>query len=374
MKIVERSVLSRGEPGTARAISTFGCLLQLAGGELLATCRAGSTKDSADERVTLYRSNDSGRSWTVVRQLAFDGLINGAHGSLKICYLTELEPGHVLAAGMWVDRETYPGRPLFNAQTEGCLPMFILLSDSYDGGTTWQPWRVVDLPAEIGPASLTNPIIKLAGGTLAMSIENNKQYLDSSPWQQRVVLFRSSDGGASWGEPLVSGHDPAGETFFWDQRIGVARDGRVAVFEWTYNRLTNSYHNINRAISADGGHSWSAFEDLGITDQPGHPAVLADGRLVLPWVDRFKSRSIRVGLAAGIDAQFDPACELVLYQFEQAGDTDSGSDNTGALLAEMGVWTFGLPYAEALADGDVLVVYYAGSEQAMDLHLVRLQC
>ena len=38
----------------------------------------------------------------------------------------------------------------------------------------------------------------------------------------------------------------------------------------------------------------------------------------------------------------------------------------------MGVWNFGLPYAEVLPDGDVLVVYYAGAREAMSSHWARL--
>lgn len=370
---IERGYLGRGVAGTDSAMLTFGSLLQLADGALLATCRAGSTKDSADERVTLFRSTDNGHNWSELHRFAFHEPIDGARGSLKLVYLSELARGHLLAAGMWVDRETYPGRGLFNPETEGCLPMFIVLSDSHDNGETWQPWRVVELPADIGPASLTNPILKLPGGTLAMSIETNKHYLDSSPWRQRVVLFHSDDGGRSWGTPVVSGQDQHGRIFYWDQRAGVAPDGRIAAFEWTYDKQDGTYLNIHRAISADGGRSWSAFEDLDITDQPGHPAVLPDGRVVLPWVDRFHTRSIRARLAPAVDAPFEPDSEVVLYQLEQPGATVSSGESTGELLAEMAVWTFGLPYAEALPDGDVLVLYYAGTEQALDIHSVRLR-
>ena len=35
---------------------------------------------------------------------------------------------------LWIDREAFPGQPLFNPETEGCLPMSILLADSFDGG------------------------------------------------------------------------------------------------------------------------------------------------------------------------------------------------------------------------------------------------
>jgi hypothetical protein len=38
----------------------------------------------------------------------------------------------------------------------------------------------------------------------------------------------------------------------------------------------------------------------------------------------------------------------------------------------MSIWSFGLPFAEVLPDGEVLVAYYAGTEAAMDIHWCRL--
>jgi hypothetical protein len=372
MQSVETGILQAGEPGTPRAALTFPSLLALHGGALLATLRAGSTKDAADEAIELYRSEDGGRTWRHLRRLTFDGSIGGAHGTLKVCYLTELAPSHVLAAAMWIDRTSYPGQPLFNPATEGCLPMSILLADSYDEGATWSPWRVMPLPEEIGPASLTSPILVLADGTLAISIETNKHYHDSSQWFQRVVLLHSRDGGRTWGAPITAGQDPSGRIFNWDQRLGRAPDGTIGAFAWTYDSATHCYLNIHRRLSADGGRTWSQAEDLGFADQAGRPAVLPDGRVVLPWVDRFGTRAIRARLAPAIDAAFDPASEVVLYTLDDGRRGDAG-DDTGALLAEMSLWTFGLPYAEALPDGDVLVVFYAGGAPAMDIRWARLR-
>jgi hypothetical protein len=273
---------------------------------------------------------------------------------------------------MWIDRTTYPGQPLFNPATEGCLPMSILLAESADVGATWSPWRAVPLPAEIGPASLTSPILRLADGTLAMSIETNKHYHDAAPWRQRVVLFHSSDGGQTWGAPTTAGEDPSGRIFNWDQRLGRASDGRIGAFVWTYDSQAHAYLDVHRRLSADGGHTWTQAEPLGFADQAGRPAVLADGRVILPWVDRFGSRTIRARMAPAIDAPFEPASEVELYALGEP-PAGQGQDDTGALLAEMSLWTFGLPYAEALPGGDVLVAFYAGSTASLDIHWARLR-
>ncbi len=371
MQIVEAGILAKSTPDTARAIITFGHVITLADGTVLATCRAGSTKDSPDELIEFYRSQDGGRTWSEPWRPFSATRVDRKLGSIKLCYLTELTPGHLLAATMWVDRESYPGQGLFNAETEGCLPMAILLADSYDAGVSWSPLRKVPMAAEIGPPSLTNPVMKLADNSLAISIETNKNYLDGSQWFQKVVFFYSQDQGQTWEDtPSVVGFDPTGRIFNWDQRCAVAPDGRIVTFNWTYDTQTTRYLNIHRRVSADNGHTWTAAEDLGFADQAAHPAILPDGRIVLTWVDRFRTHSIRARAAASVDATFEADSEVVVYTHGKAAKQD---DNMGELLAEMSLWTFGLPYAETLPDGDVLVVYYAGTEKAMDIHWARLR-
>lgn len=374
IEIVATGILAQGIPDTAQAMYTFPYLLSLADGTLLATVRAGSSKDSSDEVILFYRSEDGGQTWSEPWQPWAQVELHDLLGSLKICYLTELAPGRLLAASMWIDRTSYGDAPLFNAETEGCLPMEILLAESPDNGQSWSAWRHIPLPAEIGPASLTSPILKLADGTLALSIETNKQYLDASKWYQRVVFFLSDDEGQTWGPAIDIGRDPSGRIYNWDQRYGVAPDGQIAAFAWTYDSEVGHYLDIHRRLSADHGRTWSEPEALGITDQAGHPAILPDGRVVLPWVDRFQTQSICVRLAANVAAPFDPASEIVIYaQQAEQPQSDSPEESTGDLLAEMAVWSYGLPDAEVLPDGDVLVVYYAGDDETLDIHWVRLR-
>ncbi len=370
MQIIASGSVSQGERGTARAILTFGQTVALRSGLLLATCRAGSSKDSSDETVEFFRSADGGYTWSAAWRPFAAPQLNGRRGTLKLCYLTELASGRLLAASMWIDRTTYPNQPLFNAETEGCLPMEILLAESDDEGRSWSEWHQIPMPDEIGPASLTNPILKLGDGSLAMSIETNKHYADRSRWYQKVVYFHSVDQGKIWDDPVVAGQDPSGRIFNWDLRACVTPDGRIATFAWSYDTQTTAYLNIQRRISHDHGYTWSAPEDLGISDQAGPPAVLPDGRIVLAWVDRFGSHSIRARVAATADAPFDPASEVVLYTHGNEAKRDA---NTGDLLAEMGAWSFGLPSATALPDGDALVIYYAGDNGAMDMRWTRLR-
>lgn len=373
MEILAKGLLATAEPGTSRACLTFGTITPLQNGTLLATARAGDDKDSDLERIEFFRSTDQGTSWSTAWSPFEAVQVDGKFGTLKLCYLTELEPGHILAAAMWVDRDAHPGKPLFKAETEGCLPMAILLADSFDDGLTWTDWRKVAMPDELGPPSLTSPILKLANGSLAMSIETNKPYDDASKWMQKAVMLFSTDNGSTWPSPLSIAEDETGRIFNWDLRLGVGVDGQIASFAWTYDTETEKYQNIHRRIGSPDGKSWSEPQDLGFADQAGPPAMLDDGKVLLAYVDRFDSQSIKARLANTIDGAFDPESEITLYANSRIPTHDAQSADMGELLVGMEMWSFGLPYACVLPDGDVLVVNYAGDAKAMSLHWTRIR-
>ena len=377
MEIVERTVLSAAVPGTSRAFATFPAFVALADGSLLVTYSIGSGKDTDDLDIELRRSVDGGRTWSEPTT-PFETALDGRRGSLKAAPITVLDGDHLIVAALWIDRDAFPGQPLFNPVTEGCLPMAILLAESDDAGRTWTPGRLVPMPDDIGPPSLTNAILRLADGRLVLSVETNKPYLDTSPWFQRVVHMRSTDGGRTWSAPETVCQDPTGRIANWDQRGAIAPDGRLVTFTWTYDFETATYLNVRRRISPDGIAPLGPPEDLGFADQPGHPAILPDGRVVLAWVDRFGTGTIRARSAAAVDAPFEPSTEVELHRPETvrrpAVSAADGSTATGDALVDMGTWSYGLAYAEALPDGDAGVVHYAaGAGGGTDVRWVRLR-
>jgi hypothetical protein len=230
----------------------------------------------------------------------------------------------------------------------------------------------VETPADLGPPSLTNPILEFPSGRLALSIESNKHYDDSSPWVQKVVYLYSTDQGQSWGNPTLICGDMTGRLMHWDQRAGVVPDGLLMTFTWTYDTQAGVYRNIDRRLSSEEGRSWSAPENLGFPDQPSHPAVFLDGGVVLAWVDRYETQSIRARLSTGAQAPFEQASEVVLHDASRR-KTCGQFSGAGQAIDDMFLWNYGLPFAEALPNGEAMVVYYAPQGEGTAIYWARLE-
>src|SRR4051794_26655221 len=121
MRILDHGLMNVGEPNTSRAVATFPSITVLPDRSVLGIYRVGTVKDATDGTQELRRSADNGKTWSeAVRP--FGRTIGGKSGSLHAMYVTSLSGNHLIACGLWVDRQTYPDKPLFNAETEGCLP------------------------------------------------------------------------------------------------------------------------------------------------------------------------------------------------------------------------------------------------------------
>ena len=312
MKIAGQGFIHRGEPGGDRAIATFPSLTVLEDSSLLAVYRVGPSKESDGSVTQLRRSTDGGLTWGPPAA-PFSDTVNGVRGSLQVVYITPLEPGRLMACALWVNREAFPGKPLFNIETEGCLPMDILIAESRDRAVSWTPWRKVAMSSDVGPASLTNPVLRFPGGRLAISIETNKQYLDASAWYQRVVYVDSDDGGESWSLPRTTCQDPSGTLFYWDQRAAISKDGILGTFSWTYHKQENRYLNVSRRLSSDEGRTWTVPKTLA---SPISPLTPRSSR----WLGRAcMGRSLWDAVDPGasrreIRCPFDADTEVVIYE------------------------------------------------------------
>ena len=371
MELMDSGVVFEGEAGTPRASNAFPSLAALADGRVMVACRQAVSKDRPACKALLATSDDGGATWRELDPPMTDTSFEGVPGSIQMTNVSEVAPGRVLAVVGWIDR-TRGDVPLFNPETEGLLPCKNLLYESFDGGATWSFLTVADTAPFERQTITTGPVLPVAPGVLAAFYETNKEYDDPRPWFHQSVVKFSHDGGLTWPEHAVVAADPTGQVFYWDQRTTVLRDNVLLTFLWTYDRTVKKDLPIHWTGSDDGGRTWSAPRDTGITGQVAYPAALADGRIVLAYVDRYHSHSIRVRLSADEGRSWEPD-ELVLWPSDAAGAAEQRHGNGMAdYLQSMAQWTFGLPVTAALPDGQVFVVYYAGDPRSQSIHWARL--
>lgn len=253
--------------GTAFAIS-----LSFAGGSF--------TPGSASA-VLVVRSTDGGRTWSAPATLIADGA--DAFNDKQTITADPTDSRRVYA--VW-DRVVSDGSgPTFFART-------------LDGGENWEPARLIYDP---GPSSQTlgNLVVVLPDGTLV----NVFTQIDTAPDQTqsaRFAVMRSTDHGATWGDPVVVSDmaalgavDPDTQAGIRDSAglasAAVAPDGTL-ILVWQDARAGGGLHDgIAFATSADGGVTWS--DGLGINADPSvaaftpSVAVRADGTVGVTYFD-----------------------------------------------------------------------------------------
>jgi hypothetical protein len=158
---------------------------------------------------------------------------------------------------------------------------------------------------------------------------------------------------------------------YWDARYALGLDGHIVATFWTYDRKRHCDANVHLSESYDGGHTWTGPRDSGLTGQVCFPVLLNSSRLLLLYVDRFRTRSIRAALSYDLGHTFME--EVVVYQ-HPAAQAERGKDSTPAdYLQDMELWTFGRVEAMTDGNGTVWLVYYAGDAQATHICWTRLQ-
>jgi hypothetical protein len=374
MKVVDRGTIfdATAAPRDAR-FCTFTSLICLDDGRLVAGCRTGSAKDSADEGIHIFASEDGGASWEQVCA-GFGDFPPGSGGRIRAVGLTGLGAGRLLGTFLWVDHSD-PTLPLASPETQGILPTKIYVAESADGGRSWSPLREVPLHPHKGNAT-TGDILRLKDGTLALPYEAWKEYHDTSPGEHHASLRLSADGGQSWTGPAIVAHDPAGRLLYWDQRLTVSPDdGRLFGMFWTHDRQDQEDLLIHAAWGSADGQRWTSPHPTGIAGQIAAPLALPGGRIFAAYVHRHDPPSLRALLSDDFGASWDHAGELVFYEKARGGRESGmgGPRDFGDYWADMSIWTFGHPAPALLSNGDVMVAYYAGDENAMSIHWVRVE-
>jgi hypothetical protein len=336
--------------------NAFTSLMQMADGTYLAAFRTASGRDAPDGRLCIMWSTD-GQEWSTIHP-GLTATIDGVTGNIYSGYFTEIEPGRLLGAFVWVDRSN-PELSFVHPETSGILPTKNLLSESNDGGASWGEFPEVDLSPQSG-CTVTGPIFRLDGRTLALPYETWKSYEDSDPGVHTASLRFSVDGGMTWPERAIVAADAEGNTFYWDQRIAAHPDtGHLVAMFWTHDRTLGVDIENHIAWSDDGGRSWSDPQPTGWKGQHCQPLPLGGNRLAAIYVHRHEPASLRIVVSDDFGKSWNRSNELAFYEHSEDGDYDR-SKPFEEFWQDMMRWQFGHPRAVQNRDGDVLIVYYAG--------------
>lgn len=370
MKLSFNSLVRQGVPGTTTANCCFPSIARGADGELIATWRMGSQKDSADGAIWLASSHDNGRSWSVPTEVFQPGTRDGELWEPHYAPIAILSDRRMLAAVMWVSRRE-PALAFFNPVTEGILPLHTLIYESPDNGQSWNKTSALDTAHYAGPLAITGPLLELPNGELACQFEVNKQYNDPKPWRHAAALTFSRDGGRTWAECSEVANDPSGQLMYWDARIISMGSRQCLAAFWTFDRVNRRDRRVHISRSDDRGRNWAKPQETPVVGQVADPVPLRDARLVLIVVDRFESRSIKAYLSDDDGTSFGDG--LVIYR-QPGGRMDVGHNSaTADYLQDMELWTFGRVQAVTDADRNIWVVYYAGDANSTGIYCAKIE-
>jgi len=294
----------------------FPVLIQLDNRDLVAAVRGGDTHIGVKGRLDWVRSVDGGKTWTL-RTLVdspFDDR-NPAVGQLR--------DGSVLVTYI-VDRSYGPtGERLKTLRRDGLYTV-----RSFDRGNTWQQ-PVRSLIAREYGASPYGKIVQLSDGTALLNV----YYEPGSGYEHETSLvYRSTDGGQTWGDPTVIA-DNYNETAL----LVLSHDRILAVLRSHYGEF------LATSFSSDKGRTWS--EPRRITKDQEHPAdltLLRDRRVLLVYGERNRPFGARAMLSRNLGQDWDSSL-LILADDAQNFDC-------------------GYPSSVEIAPGKVVTMYYGVDE------------
>lgn len=373
MEIVDAGIVTPSGRGEELASCCFPGICVLPGGRWIVGFRAASTKSATvGQQSLLSFSDDEGKHWSTPVAPFTPPKAEGRAGEFRAVYCSSLGGDRVLAALAWVDASD-PSRPFFNEETQGLLDMRVFFALSDDGGSTWSEPQLMNTTPFNVPTPLTGPVLVLPNGEWACQFELNKHYDDLTEWRHSSVLMFSKDEGCTLPEYSLSSNDPDNRVFYWDQRPQAAPDGSLLDLFWTYDNGAGKYLNIHARRSQDDGRNWSSLWDTGIPGQPAAPAFLRDGRIVMVYVDREAEPILKLRVSSDNGNTWPGDSERELFRLPARTQTEQKSSMQDA-WSEMMKFSLGLPTTALLANGDVLVVFYAGPHNDdTDIHWMRIR-
>jgi BNR repeat-like domain len=347
-------------------------IARLADGGIVLAFRTGTRRESNDGRPRLLRSEDDGATWQDLGR-PFDAF-GEAGWDLRGAALAELRDGTLLTVIVALDKSL--DRPTYNPETEGLVPLTNPIAVSRDRGGTWE--RLPDLRGGPVPQTASQGLLVLPDGDVLCTFETFKQYDEPGTWWYLGGSLRSSDGGRTWGDCVISAaSDPDGDphdTMWWDPRIARLSSGELIELCYAFRHRTRTEGPVHALWSRDDGRTWTSPTPTTLHGQATYPIPLADGRLVVVQQRRSGEQTVVAHVSRDGGRTFDPTSETVLH--DHAETTAGGADGTLSAfdyLMSMDRFTFGHPCGVATGPDTVLAIWYAGGPTRTAIHAAHLR-
>jgi hypothetical protein len=364
VELLDEGVVQRDPYPSFRTRILSAPSLARAGDEVLAVYRAGSAKVSPDGRIEARTSRDGGRTWQAVAG-PFDGPDGGRNHAGSHLGGGDGRGGTVLAIAARFAM-TAPGTPGWDDDRAGIVDAdAIVCRRESDGG--WATPGVIDARRHGSEWAIgCGPPVALGGDEWLQPMERHDRS-ERPDWQQGYHAFalRSHDDGRTWPHEVAMPNDRTGRLAHYDQRMTVLAGGRLASFAWIHDVVDDRTLPARAFWSADRGATWSAPVETELLGGPINPLTLRDGRVLATYARRAPPAGVRVALSDDGGRSWPRADEVVVYDGARraiTADAAPPEPESGAadpLWGTMWGWTFGSPCPLELADGSVLIAFFA---------------
>ncbi|MDQ2945121.1 MAG: glycoside hydrolase [Acidobacteriota bacterium] len=301
----------------------FPVLIRLHDGKLMAVLRGGAPHIGVKGRLDVVTSTDEGKTWSPPRTV-----IDGPDDDRNPAF-GELKNGDLLLAYAIIHAYDESGLKLLAKSRNERKVDGVYVTRSTDGGKTWsQPALSEKTHALQKNGATISPygkLVQLSDGTVLMSVYY--EFFDGRGNQDFV--FRSHDGGKTWGEPSLVG-EHSNET------------GLVALANGDLLAALRSEQGAHLSItsSKDQGHTWST--PVQITRDNEHPADLIrlkNGDILLTYGERNQPFGVEAILSHDAGKTWDEKSKVILAN--DASNRDCG-----------------YPSSVQLPSGKIVTMYY----------------
>jgi len=280
----------------------------------------------------LIRSTDRGRTWD-----QFPQVIGGyEYYGMDDPGLVQLSNGDLLLNTMhfrYVSKDTAERVSRYS----GWLPHDFypwayehgetLVFRSTDGGHAWGEPVMVDV-APFDSGCTLRPILDLADGAMLVACYDETR----KPCPSFVV--RSEDGGESWSGAIAIARDEVIQ--FYEPALIQAPSGKIVAMLRTHQE---GDHFLHQCDSYDGGRTWTPPVRTSMHGYPAHLLGLQDGRILCVYGRRWPPFGVRACLSSDEGQTWEIDQELILRDDFPNGD-------------------LGYPTSAQLVDGSIVTAYY----------------